>query len=202
MLNSITLSFTEVVEPITLSEQTAGIPSILFINAQNKQTIQDIIGPLRTFGVPAAAITDIDILKDGGNTWTGWLGASQVPEPLHLGLGQTRSAVHKLFTDSELNMKECGVDGLRNIKDGAAANDLFDKLAEYGIFVTRKGELEKWLLTLGVKGKKTDWTVSMLKRLGDDPAQDDYVRPAIGDVWEFLRGIVEWVKNPARKGTI
>jgi AAA domain, putative AbiEii toxin, Type IV TA system len=67
-----------------ISEEVPGTPSILFINAQNKQTIRDIVGPLRTFGVPAAAISDIDILKDGGNTWTGWLGASQVPEPFIL----------------------------------------------------------------------------------------------------------------------
>jgi AAA domain, putative AbiEii toxin, Type IV TA system len=52
-----------------LAEQEKGYPSILFINAQNKQTIRDIIGPLRAFGVPAAAIVDIDILKDGGQTW-------------------------------------------------------------------------------------------------------------------------------------
>lgn len=29
--------------------------------------------------------------------------------------------------------------------DKEAANNLFDKLAEYGLFVVRKGELESWL---------------------------------------------------------
>jgi hypothetical protein len=46
-----------------LTDQEKGYPATLFVNAQNKQTIQDIIGPLRRFGVPAAAIVDIDILK-------------------------------------------------------------------------------------------------------------------------------------------
>jgi hypothetical protein len=48
-----------------LAEKESGYPSLLFVNAQNKQTIRDIIEPLRAFGVPAAAIVDIDILKDG-----------------------------------------------------------------------------------------------------------------------------------------
>ncbi|MGC2081977.1 MAG: hypothetical protein WA702_01290, partial [Bradyrhizobium sp.] len=86
-------------------------------------------------------------------------------------------------------------------EDRAAANDLFDKMAEYGVFVTRRGELEKWLQHLNVPGKKTDWTVAMLNRLGDDPISTDYVRPTTGDVWEFLRAIVDWIKNPDRKGT-
>lgn len=35
-----------------LAEHEKGYPSLLFVNAQNKQTIRDIIGPLRAFGVP------------------------------------------------------------------------------------------------------------------------------------------------------
>jgi hypothetical protein len=41
---------------------------------------------------------------------------------------------------------ECGVDGLTEAKDKAAANDLFDRLAE--LFVTRKGELDSRRATL------------------------------------------------------
>jgi hypothetical protein len=49
-------------------------------------------------------------------------------------------------------------------------------------------------------GKKTDWTVSMLERLGSDPESPDYVRPGSNDVWAFMQKIVDWVKNPTRKG--
>ena len=80
-----------------LAEREKGYPSLLFVNAQNKQTIRDIMGPLRAFGVPAAAIVDIDILKDGGATWTGWLEAAHLPEKLRGGLGQVRGDLHKLF---------------------------------------------------------------------------------------------------------
>src|SRR6201999_149428 len=96
-----------------LAEQAKGYPSVLFVNAQNKQTIQDIIGPLRKFGIPAAAIVDIDILKDGGKTWTGWLDAAQIPAALHNGYGVVRGDVHKKFLELGIDMKGSGgVDAL------------------------------------------------------------------------------------------
>jgi hypothetical protein len=160
------------------------------------------LGPLRAFGVPATAIVDIDILKDGGATWTGWLKACQIPPVSHHALGQHRGDLYKLFTDKNVNMKEEGVAGLKDNAAEESANGLFDTLAQYGVFVTRRGELEKWLKHLNVSGKKTDWTIAMLERLGADPAAADYVNPTAGDVWDFLRDIIHWVKNPARKGTI
>ena len=185
-----------------LAEQEKGYPSILFINAQNKQTIQDIIGPLRTFGVPAAAIVDIDILKDGGQTWLGWLQSARVPQALHGGFSVQRGDIHKRFSDLGINMKtDGGLDTLPK-PDKDAANQLFDTLSEFGIFVVRKGELESWLKQLNAVGKKTDWTISALEKMGSDPASTEYLKPAEGDVWEFMRSIVKWIKNPARKGTI
>ncbi|MCG8602614.1 MAG: ATP-binding protein, partial [Verrucomicrobiales bacterium] len=47
-----------------------GISNCLFINAQNKQTIARIISLLRGVGVPAAAITDVDVFKEGGVTFS------------------------------------------------------------------------------------------------------------------------------------
>jgi hypothetical protein len=41
----------------------------------------------------------------------------------------------------------------------------------------------------------------MMERLGDDPSSSEYVRPAEGDVWEFMRRIVDWVSNARRLGT-
>lgn len=184
-----------------LSSQKGDFPSILFINAQNKQTIKDIIGPLRQFGVPAAAIPDIDIVKDGGKTWTDWLTAAQVPGALHDGYAAQRASIKNCLISSGRDMKtEGGVDVL-NVSDRAAANHLFDTLEEYGVFVVRGGELENWLTHLEVGGKKTDWTVAMLERLGSDPTDPSYVHPAANDVWDFMLKIIAWIKNSARKGT-
>lgn len=184
-----------------LAEQEKGYPSLLFVNAQNKQTIQDIVGPLRRFGVPAAAIVDIDILKDGGKTWTGWLDAIQIPSALHTGYGVARGDIHKKFVDLGIDMKTGGGVSALPTPEKAAADQLFDTLDEYGLFTVRKGELETWLKHLGAVGKKTDWTVDVLDKMGGDATQPSYLKPSTGDAWDFMRKIIAWVRNPARKGT-
>lgn len=184
-----------------LAEEEKGYPSLLLVNAQNKQTIRDIIGPLRAFGVPAAAIMDVDILKDGGGDWIKWLKAAQIPQALHVGLGQQRASLNKLFTDKNLTMDNGGIQQLDK-EDRAAANELFDQLGQYGIFAVRNGAVESWLKPLGIHSKKAGWTIEMLERLGSDPTDPNYVKLGKGDVWDFMRSIVHWVKDPARKGTI
>lgn len=184
-----------------LAQEAGDYPSILFINAQNKQTIKDIVGPLRQFGVPAVALPDIDILKDGGKTWSDWLEAAHVPATLRDGYAAQRAAMNARFEASGKDMKKDGGVEILSEGDRLAASQFFDLLAEYGIFAVRRGELENWLPHLGVPGKKTDWTVAMLERLGSDPLSPDYTQPKEDDVWEFMRGIVAWVRNPARRGT-
>lgn len=183
-----------------LLEQNSELPSILFVNAQNKQTIRDIIGPLRRFGVPSAAIVDIDLVKDGGSTWTGWLTAANIPTALHNGYGQLRSAINSSLSATGKNMSADGGLNILGDEDKAAAEQLFQNIEQYGIFPIHRGELEAWLPELGVPGKKTDWTIAMLERLGSDPTDMEYVKPADDDVWEFLRKIVSWIHDPARRG--
>ncbi len=183
-----------------ISEDTEGCPSILFINAQNKQTIKDILGPLRKFGVPAAAIPDIDIVKDGGKTWNDWLSAARIPDALHEGYQNQRNTIKMRLDATHKEMKNGGIDIL-SPSDKEAAKVLFEQLKNYGIFVVQGGELENWLQTLSVPGKKTQWTVAMLERLGSDPEDSNYISPGTNDVWEFIRGIIEWIKDSTRKGT-
>lgn len=52
-----------------LLRSQAGIRNCLFLNAQNKQTVHRIVGPLRRMGIPAAALVDIDVIKEGGVVW-------------------------------------------------------------------------------------------------------------------------------------
>ena len=176
-------------------------PSILFINAQNKQTIKNIIAPLRKFGVPAVAIPDIDILKDGGRTWTDWLTSAHIPDALHTGFAAQRVSIKGCFDAAGKDMKADGGVNALQAADKQAAEQLFQTLAEYGIFVVRRGELEHWLAPLAVPGKKTEWTVAMLERLGSDPADPNYVAPGADDVWDFIGRIVHWVRDATRKGT-
>ncbi|WP_421522348.1 ATP-dependent nuclease [Ochrobactrum quorumnocens] len=184
-----------------ISQNNPSYPSILFINAQNKQTIRDIIGPLREFGVPAAAITDIDFVKDGGQTWTDWAKSIHLPQAMHLPLGQLRANINNAFTDTGKNMKTEGGVNILNAEDKLAADNFFTQLQNHGLFVVPHGELENWLPQLGVAGKKTDWTVGMLEKLGSDPASDEYVHPWDDDVWSFIESIVNWIRDSSRKGT-
>ena len=122
-----------------ISESKSNYPSILFINAQNKQTIKDIIGPLRQFGVPAAAIPDIDFVKDGGKTWTEWLMAAQIPEALHAGYGQQRSAINDALRQTGKDMKTQGGLDLLDPGNRMAADQFFSNLEDFGIFPVRRG---------------------------------------------------------------
>jgi hypothetical protein len=118
---------------------------------------------------------------------------------LHGGLGVTRGDINRAYVDAGINMKIGGVYALPS-GEQAAANNLFDTLGQYGVFVTRKGELENWLADLSVPGKKTDWTIAMLEKMGSDPSSSTYISPESGDVWKFMRDIIAWIKNPARQG--
>lgn len=189
--------YSEIYHRITLLER--GLPSLLFVNAQNKQTIRDILEPLRAFGVPAAATVDIDMIKEGGTPWMSWLQAARFPERLRDSLAAQRRDIKEAFDSANLNMKDGGV-SLLSSSDRDAAIDLFDRFAEYGVFVVQRGELEKWLPELTVPGKGTEWTVAMLEKLGSDPANPGYVQPTTEDVWAYLRKVASWVMDPQRKG--
>lgn len=177
-----------------------GIPNCLFLNAQNKTTIHEIVRPLREMGIPAAGIVDVDILKDGGTDWTNFLGAGFVPATSHQGHGQIRSRVRHACDASGRNMKVDGGIGILPIDEQNAANDLFDQLAKYGLFAVRGGELESWLKHLDVTGHGPSWLISIFKKFGDDPGGANYVHPGNDDVWAFIDAIGEWLKDPNRKG--
>ncbi|MBK9168926.1 MAG: hypothetical protein IPM24_15855 [Bryobacterales bacterium] len=60
-----------------------GIPNCLFLNAQNKQTVQTLLRPLRKLGIPAAGVVDVDVLKEGGANWTNLLSSAHLPQLSH-----------------------------------------------------------------------------------------------------------------------
>jgi energy-coupling factor transporter ATP-binding protein EcfA2 len=183
----------------TLANDTDGATSCLFLNAQNKQTVHRIIGPLRRLGVPAAAIVDIDIVKEGGTVWNNFLTGANISEITRKGLEAARATLFARVKTTGTDIKRDGISTLDS-GDKAGCTDLFGQLAKYGLFVVQCGELEKWLPDLGVTGKAPDWVVSMFERLGADPENAGYVRPAAGDVWDFVRQVASWLRDPDRLG--
>ncbi len=192
--------YQEINERLLRFKPELGIPNCLFINAQNKQTVKTVIKPLRELGIPAVGLVDIDILKDGGQVWTGFLESSFVPELEHQSLANLRSAVKQRFDSTGKNMKRDGGVEILSGSDKEAANNLFDKLAEYGLFVVRKGELESWVANLGATGHGPSWLIDIFEKMGEDPESPDYLRPSNDDVWSFCGEIKKWLANPTRKG--
>lgn len=177
-----------------------GIPNCLFLNAQNKQTVRTIIRPLRELGIPAAGVVDIDVLKDGGRTWTDFLASGFVPDLEQEALATLRARVKERFDATERDMKREGGIALLTDGDREAANNLLDRLQQYGLFVVRRGEIEVWLRHLGAAGHGPAWLVDVFEKMGENPESQDYVRPAEGDVWDFVTSLKGWLEDPARRG--
>jgi Predicted ATPase len=177
-----------------------GIPNCLFINAQNKQTIQTILRPLRQLGIPAAGIVDVDVLKDGGANWINLLSSANIPSISHGSLATMRVAVKQAMDATGHDMKRDGGVSILNPPDEEAARNLLIQLAEYGIFVVPGGELESWLKFLGVTGHGPTWLIGIFEKMGEDPEATHFVKPAEGDVWAFLSKVKSWLMNANRKG--
>ncbi|MGB3534928.1 MAG: hypothetical protein WBA13_15625 [Microcoleaceae cyanobacterium] len=97
-------------------------------------------------------------------------------------------------------MKRDGGIEILSESDKEAANNLFNQLDEYGLFVVRIGELESWLKYLEVNGHASKWLIKIFEKMGEDPDAASYVKPQQGDVWDFIEKIGKWLKDPKRKG--
>lgn len=177
-----------------------GIPNCLFIHSQNKQTLKTIIKPLRGLGIPTAGIVDVDVLKDGGGVWTELLSSVNIPELEHQALGTIRAAIKGECESTGKNMKRDGGVAILQKAQREAADNLFDKLAQYGLFVVRGGELESWLPQLEATGHGPQWLIDMFSKMGEDADMQNYVRPSVNDVWSFVSEIRKWFLDSSRRG--
>jgi ABC-type polar amino acid transport system ATPase subunit len=192
--------YQEVNERLLRHKPEWGIPNCLFINAQNKQTIHTIIRPLRQLGIPATGIVDVDVLKDGGTTWTNLLSSAHVPSIAHSSLATMRSALKQAMDHTGKDMKRDGGVDILLPCDREAALNLLSQLAEYGIFVVPVGELESWLKSLGAIGHGPSWLISVFEKMGEDPDAPDFLMPSTDDVWTFMHTIKKWLVDASRKG--
>lgn len=177
-----------------------GIPNCLFINAQNKQTIHTLLRPLRKLGIPAAGVVDVDILKEGGTNWINLISGANIPPLSHSSMGTMRAAVKGAMDATGKDMKRDGGLGILDDSNKQAAEILFDQLSQYGIFAVPSGELESWLKSLDAKGHGPNWLIDIFEKMGEDPLNENYVKPSIDDVWFFINKIRNWLVNPSRFG--
>jgi energy-coupling factor transporter ATP-binding protein EcfA2 len=181
-----------------------GVEDSVFLNAQNWQTCANITAPLREMGIPAATVVDLDVLLS--SDFSRLLDAASVPAITTSGLTQTRAQIKGAFeraapagSDAARTVKERGISCLSGSELEAAQN-LLAQLRKYGIFIVSVGEVEMWLRHLGISGHASRWLIPIFERIGNDPTRPGYVRPDLGDVWEFIRGVAEWIEDPHRLG--
>lgn len=192
--------YQEVNERLLAKNDPRGIAGCLFLNAQNKQTVWDIVKPLRELGIPAAGVVDIDVLKEGGTVWNKPLQGAFIPLLNHPGLQAERGVLLQAFEKTGKDMKRDGGIALLSPADQEACRNLFGQLAEYGVFVVDRGEVESWLPELSAGASKSAWLLTIFVKMGDDPIQPEYVHPKQGDVWDFIGRIKSWVALGNRKG--
>jgi hypothetical protein len=53
---------------------------------------------------------------------------------------------------------------------------------------------------LGVTGHGPAWLISIFEKLGDNPDDASYIKPAPSDVWAFVSQVKSWLVNSNRKG--
>ena len=194
--------YQEINERLLAFDSSKGIPNCLFLNAQNKQTIHEILRPLREMGIPCAAIVDVDVVKEGGTVWSNLLNSANVPSVTIQSTGISRGHIKSAFDAKNMNFKTNGGVDVLDAPEKEACNNLFDQLDEYGIFAVRKGELESWLKHLGATASHSpEWLIEIFEKLGEDPLSSTYVKPSSGDIWDFVLKIKTWFVNPTRKGT-
>lgn len=192
--------YQEINERLLAANDTRGIPSCLFINAQNKQTVWDIVKPLRELGIPALGIVDIDVLKEGGQVWNKPLIGAFIPQISHQSFQLQRQSILTALEATGKDMKRDGGINLLQGQEREACDNLFNQLREYGVLVVPEGELESWLKHLGSSVSKSKWLVETFEKMGDSPDQSTYLRPTTGDVWDFIGLAKTWLSDGARKG--
>jgi hypothetical protein len=192
--------YQEINERLLEANDWRGAPRTLFLNADNKQTVSRIVGPLRKLGIPTASIVDIDVLKEGGNEWTRHLKAIGIPQGEHQAYGGRRSKVLEFLEAANPEFKINGGVRLLAGQNAEMANNLLDDLARYGMFVVPQGEVENWLEHLDVPRTKQKWLRKIFDKMGSDPQDANYVRPDNGDVWDFMGKVQGWYTDGERRG--
>lgn len=189
--------YQELNERLLAKEAGRGSPNTLFLNANGKDSVNKIVGPLRSLGIPVAVVVDIDALNPETN-FPVLLEAINYPKP-HDSIKLERSVVWSdLISDGKKPKSDGGIALLNGVTKEKAEN-LFDRLDQYGLFILRNGEVEHWLPELEVTRSKR-WLRNIFEALGSDPKASNYVQPGKEDVWAFLDNVAAWIKDKARRG--
>lgn len=170
-----------------------GIDQCLFINAQSKQSLYKIAGPLRRMGIPTAAVADFDIVNLHGHEWDNLLDSVGVPgaASLHSTCTDIVGELARLKTGGDDPIHRRGLGALD--ENRASASDLIGRLKERGLFVVEGGTVETWLPDL----PRANWIEGALDLLDMYPQSEK-----LDGARAFLGGMRDWIDalEPARDG--
>jgi energy-coupling factor transporter ATP-binding protein EcfA2 len=176
-----------------LLTQNEGAADALFLNANGKDSLARIIGPLRRFGIPAAAVADLDLLlhqDTDQDALAELLSVCNVPFATANALTTLARQVKQRYEALMLRPKTAGIGGLTKSAQ-TEARILLEQLATYGIFPVPVGELERWLSGRVIAPSRDTWLQRAFETMRD---------PEAGDVWDFVRRITQWIHDPGRRG--
>lgn len=187
-----------------LEAKDKGVQDGAFLRAQNRDTVYKMLGPLRSIGVPTAAIVDIDIFYDPKDSTQDAFTIQRLVNAADIPSDETAEILQKAETIRNAINPLIGRKSF--MKTGIAQKDLkpkvrgdlqslIDSLAEHGVFVVPVGTLESWLKHLDIRGESSEWVVNCLEKLGADPSNPSYVHPDKGDVWDFIRRVARWTQE-------
>jgi hypothetical protein len=180
-----------------------GARDCVFLNAQNWQTTLRLAQPLRSAGVPAAVVLDLETLASD-DAWAGIVGMGVVAQEERDRILQLRAAARDAIVacgshaeTAPLRVKVQGLTAL-DPEQARVVRAALDELASIGVFLVEVGELERWLPQFHCTNKQT-WVTDMFDRMGS-ASSGTYVAPGQGDVWEFIERVASWLEDPNRKG--
>jgi hypothetical protein len=205
-----------------LSDASAGVPDpdVLFVSAENKNTLAHLAGPLRRLGVPAVIQGDLDLIhglpsdaldRDDPRYWTKelprTLRAAGVPDPDAVRLVDAAREIVQAYRAHGVQRGSIKSKGRTFLTgdDRIRLDAWLVELATYGVFLVPVGELERWGLA-GSNKKGREWVEAAFDALGSDPSGGDYVRPPedvsagraapAEDVWSFVAQMKGWGASP------
>lgn len=205
--------YEEINERLRIAGDSGYARDCCFIHVYGKWNVPKLLGALRSMGIAAVGIVDLDVLKDRlpGEL----LEAAGASPALSNSIGSLKGEVFKTFelearrllqadsqTITEKQVKDKTSElikggGIRNLSDVKARSGLkhfLRDLATYGVFVPEFGALEQWLPELSAGIGKSGWLEAMFERLGSFGGAN-YVVPGDGDVWDFIRSIGVWIEQ-------
>ena len=170
-----------------------GSPDCCFINANGKDSLDRIVAMLRRAGVPAVAVADLDLLREG--KLTSLLRAAGLPEDIRQAIMSKRNELTEAIDERKL-----GATGTSTARSPDGLTEALSTFASYGVFLVPVGELERWLSSLGANGHGPKWLADIFNRMGSNRDDPNYVRPGTGDVWDFVARIGRWLDDDGRAG--